>query len=620
MDKIKVLGAFISDKISAGEVVENPASVVKECIENSIDADSNNISIYVKDAGVDGGSIRIVDNGIGMSFSDALLCFKKHATSKIESEDDLFGIGTLGFRGEALASIASVSSVVLKTKERNSNIGTEVCISGSKLIKHSPVGCPDGTSILIENIFYNTPARLKYLKKVSSETLKILNVVYHYSLAYPNIRFKVVKNTKTVFLSPGDSNVKNAFSSVYGHLVAKEMILIKESLGDINVNGLISKPPYSRRSRNKQIIFLNGRLVKNQMISKAIENAYKPFLVSGEFAVVVLDINIPLNEIDVNVHPQKLTIRLSDEKDVYNSVYYSLKKKLNELIVVNNTLSDSLFQPFEKKEEKVENLVPIKMDLQEVDNPLLTINKKNMPSFDKNYSTKGVDSIYALNDDKTNDIYENNTSNSPLIEKEEIELFKNLKIIGQSHNLYIILQNEEGLVLIDQHAMHERIIYEKIKKIENQKVKAVQTSLVPIVIELSQMEKAILENNIDEFNKLGIEIEEFGIDSYAIRSIPYDIKEKDVKNIINDVISSIREEKLEGKLEKVKDRILKYSACRSAIKAGQSLNHEEISSLINDFYRCYLDNGAISLTCPHGRPIILELKNTDLDKKFKRVL
>lgn len=568
MPKIHLLDEALINKIAAGEVIENPASVVKELLENSIDAGSTNIEIELREAGK--SYIKITDNGAGMDSEDALLSFERHATSKIRHAEDLFNISTLGFRGEALASIAAVSNLKITTKTAKCIEGFYIEVEAGKIIKTEKAGCPKGTTIEVSHLFFNTPARKKYLQGTVSELNKAIDIVTRYALINTEVSFKLIHEDKVILLSPKSGKLLDKIISIYGKETAKQMIEISKK-GILSLKGYISKPSLTRSDKSQESVFVNGRYVKSDIISDAVYDAYKTLLFHGRHPVFSLILEINPKDIDVNVHPSKKTIKISREKEIYDFVYQAVKGAMNK-----------------------ESLVPE------------TLIKPAYARPQKSYSVEtGRQEVLAIKEAAKGEYSEK----SEIGDKESA--IGPMKIIGQINKTYILAENSHGLAIIDQHAAEERIIYEGfMEKYKNKGIKR-QSLIKPINIELSVAESNLLSENIAAFNSLGFEIEEYGKNSFLIRSVPY-IFERFDKNLIMDLLAELGNLKSKSVDEKKEERIIRLS-CRKAVKAGLELTGKQMEELIGRLKRT-----KTPYTCPHGRPTIISISLSELERKFKR--
>lgn len=571
MSVIKIMSDNLANKIAAGEVVEKCASVVKELVENSIDANAFNIKINLIKGGLE--EITIIDDGIGMDEVDAINAFQRHATSKIYKDDDLFFINTLGFRGEALPSIASVSEVILETCQKD--IGTYIHIKGGELLeKHSGIARL-GTRITITNLFYNTPARLKYLKSEQTELANTVSFIEKLSLAKPNISFTLTNNGNTLVKTSGSNNLLKTIHEIYGMQVSSKMLEIKGLNDDFEINGYICKPEILKASRNHLITFINGRVVRNGDINRAINDAYYTYKPDGKYPIVVINIETDPTLVDVNIHPTKQDVKLSKVDSIYNLLYETIK----------NRLYDSLLIPDAIKEKDIEEIkssfIPVN-DLEEIEIKQTT--------FDFGEDIKEV------------------------VKNEE---FKSLVLypIGLALGTYIICENEEGIYLLDQHAAQERVNYENY--LDNLKKEEIHITnmLIPINIEFSNSEYISFKNNSKIFEDIGFTWEEFGINTIIIKSHPIWLKvgyeEESIRKIIDLIIN------MESNFDVIKFRenVAITLACKMAIKANEHISMLEIEGLLKNLVKC--DN---PYNCPHGRPTIIKFSIYDLEKMFKRAM
>ncbi len=563
MTKIKIMDQILANKIAAGEVVEKCASVVKELVENAIDAESSEIKIVLKEAGIK--EIKVIDNGVGMDAEDAKLAFSRHATSKILEEDDLYQINSLGFRGEALASIASVSKIELITA--SDDVGTKVLVEGGKIKSVSKIGARQGTEIKINDLFYNTPARLKYLKNIYTELANVTNFVNKIALANPQIKFTLINNQKTLLKTDGSGDLLKVIMQVYGKEVTENMLYITGENADYEVSGYISKPNIYRTNRNHMITIVNGRVVRNQEINKIINEAYYTYKPDNQHPIVVINIQVDPVLIDVNIHPTKQDIKFSKDKE--------LKLLLKSLIS----------QVLEKK--------PV------------------IPKVQDNYKQQAFDfTVDEEVEEKPVIKNESETIDSDISEKEKLPY---LEVVASLFGTYIIGQNELGMYLIDQHAANERINYEKIKqKLKNNSYDKTNF-LVPLTIEFTNDEFIILKENFNLLKEYGLLVEEFGLNSVIIKEyptwLPDNYEEKAIKKLLEIIIAKEKE----FDLEKFNEKIAINLSCKLAIKANESISISEMEQLIKDLRNCQNPT-----TCPHGRPTIIFYEKYELEKMFKR--
>ena len=583
MTKIKIMDVTLSNKIAAGEVVETLMNVVKELVENSIDAKAKNIKVELKESGIK--QIKVIDDGIGMNKEDALLSLKRHATSKIYDDEDLFNIHTLGFRGEALPSIASVSKMVLETS--NGEEGTTIKVEGGKISDISSSSLRKGTLIEVNNLFYNTPARLKYLKNLHTELANITSYLNRMALCYPNIKFSLTNDERKLLNTDGSGNLLKVINSIYGLDVTKKMIKITGENSDYDINGYISYPEVNRASRNFLTLLVNGRYVKNNEITKTILDAYHTYLPINRYPIVVLNIDADPWLVDVNVHPTKMDVKFSKLEDLQELIYLVINKALKKLVLV--------------PEIKEENKVITNID------KITTLNDK------ADFKNEEVKPEYEEITFDFNVKEEEISYNSNFEEKEKETLNKIIPV-GIVHSTYIIGENEDGMYIIDQHAAKERINYEYYLKELGKEDNTFTSLLVPIKLEFTNDEYINLKTKFEELKKLKIGFEEFGINTIIIRSHPKWLGDKNVSLKLRKIIEVILSTK-EFSKEKFNEKIAITLACKMAIKANDYISLEEADRLLDDLLKC--NN---PYTCPHGRPTIINYSYYELEKLFKRVM
>jgi DNA mismatch repair protein MutL len=559
---IIVLDESTVSKIAAGEVIERPASIVKELIENSIDAESSKIFIEIDNGGID--RIKISDDGTGMSSEDVLLSWKKHTTSKLKDADDLFSIETLGFRGEALFSISSVSEISITSRREEDRIGRKIMVQGGNLRLDEAYGCPKGTIIEIKNLFFNTPARKKYLKPKETELSHISDVVSKYALIHPEIHFRLVSSGKTLIETMGHGQIE-VISNILGKDVARNMVAIRHELGMLKISGYISRPAVTRATKNEQSIYVNKRYIKNNVISDAINNAFHTRVMIGRYPIVVLDIEVDPNEIDVNVHPQKTEIRIKKEKEVYDAVYDAVKDALGAV-------------------EHISSIENVKLS-----------------------------DFGAANESK----YDFSESQQMLV-KEDDEMKTNvipeMKILGIISKTYILAEINGGLLMIDQHAAAERILYEKFTQQLKDKDVKTQKLLSGEIIEITPKLFQLALKNKELLKELGYETEEFGQNSLRICTVPIVLGRQFDKTRFIDYLYDLEKGKPES-LERFFHARVARMACRTAIKAGDDITLPEIKKYVQELM--VMD---IPYNCPHGRPIIVKISSYEIEKMFKRIV
>ena len=621
MPEIKVLPKEISELIAAGEVVERPASVIKELVENSIDAGADNITVEIQHGGIT--YMRITDNGCGIEKNDVPTAFLRHATSKIKNSGDLNAIGTLGFRGEALAAVSSVAKVEMFTKPRDAAFGTHYEIEGGVEKLCEEAGCPDGTTIVIRDIFFNTPARMKFLKKDVSEANAAAAVVERIALSHPEIAFKLIRDGKQALMTPGDGKINTAVYSVLGREFAGTLMEVDGGLDGIGVKGLTCKPVSCRPTRNYQFVFLNGRLVRSGTVTAAVEQAYKNSAMVGKFPGFVLYLTVPLNTVDVNVHPAKTEVRFSDERRIFDAVYSSVKNALARGDTRPEVkLHEPVFNPFER-------MTTAEYKQQPIMKPTVAEEiYKNRPSLHNAYKPqeKTVLRDANYNVSKTNNtvyIPERIINPPPMAEESpqpqrtvSVDIMRDVEderppitLIGEAFLTYIIVQMGESVFMIDKHAAHERILFNRLKK--EQKTET-QTLLTAVIVALTGDEYNAAISNPEALEKAGFEVEDFGNSSVRVSAVPASLTREDIPSVISE---------LAGKLSKGKapdserlDDMYHTVACKAAIKAGSRTSPLEMQKLAERVL--YSDD---VMYCPHGRPVAFEIKRRELEKQFGRI-
>ena len=585
MSSIKVMNEILANKINAGEVVEKCVSIVKELVENSIDAGSDDIKIYLKESGLK--EIKVIDNGIGIDKEDAILAFQRHATSKLLKEDDLFNINTLGFRGEALPSIAVISEVVLKTTK--DNVSTLIHIKGGKLLENTSCEARSGTTITVSNIFYNTPARLKYLKSPYSELANIVDYINKIALSYPNIKFKLVNDDKELLNTDGSSNLLKVIKEIFGLDVAKRMIYIKDENEDYEIDGYISLPEVTRRTKNNMITLVNGRVIKNYELNNTINDAYHTFKEDSRYPIVVLNIKADPVLLDVNIHPTKLDVKFSNFENLTELITQSITSALKTKLLIPK---------IEAKEKiSVPTYEEIKLDFNNTIEEEQQEYKKNLENY--------------ING---NDILKKEIAEETVVEQiKNNEKLEELYPIGIALGTYIICENDKGIYLIDQHAAKERINYEKYKYILTHPKQDSISLLIPIILEYPLNEYIIIKENIDFIRSLNIEIEDFGSNSFRITAhptwLPSGFEEEAIKKILDLIINKEKD----FSIEKFNDRLAMTVSCKMSKKANTYSSISEMENLIKDLKKC---NNPYH--CPHGRPTIIHYSIYELEKLFKR--
>ncbi|KPH73324.1 MULTISPECIES: DNA mismatch repair endonuclease MutL [Bacillaceae] len=619
--KIVQMSDALANKIAAGEVVERPASVVKELVENSIDANSTWIKVDIKEAGLE--EIKVTDNGDGMSEEDSERAFLPHATSKIRNESDLFHVKTLGFRGEALASIASVSKLTVKSSEGD-KAGIQLILEGGKIIDKKKSDARRGTEITVNDLFFNTPARLKYMKSLHTELGHITDLLNRLALSHPNIRFEATHNGKGLFKTAGTGDLLQVISQVYGMNVAKNMLMVKEENLDFHIEGFIAKPEITRASRNYISTIINGRYIKSIPLNQAIIRGYHTLLPIGRSPIVVLSINMDPILVDVNVHPTKLEVRFSKDKELYTQIEELIRHKFRELTLIPEMTETSKPKPKEKSYQHSMDFNSSSSVIESNDSVRESIGNWSKPAeveadalgdnlAPTNSSSPKEDIItsYEVNKDEIKDECKNEELSFKNVSKQRVPM---MYPIGQLQGTYILAQNENGLYMIDQHAAQERIKYEFFRDKLGKPANELQELLLPMTFEFSKQESLFIEQYKEEMEKVGIFFEAFGNQTYIIRSHPNWFPNGFEEEVIREMVEQImNEEKIN--VESIREDAAILMSCKRSIKANHYLNQDEMFRLLED-----LRNTTDPFTCPHGRPIIVHFSTYELEKMFKRVM
>ena len=692
MSDIVLLDELTINKIAAGEVIERPASVVKEMVENSIDAGANKITVEIKNGGI--SYIRITDNGKGISPDDMEIAFERHATSKIRQADDLETVKSMGFRGEALASIAAIANVEMISRTDNEEVGKTIVIEGGKILKSEEIGCQVGTIITVQNLFFNTPVRYKFLKKDFTESGYIEDSITRLALANPNIAFKLINTGKTIIQTSGDGNMKNVVYSIFGKDVAEAIIEVNYKYDDILLTGVVGKPEIARSNRSKQMFFVNKRFVKDKVLSGATEKAFKGMLPIGKYGFLILNIDMEPSKVDVNVHPAKLEVRFEEENKIFKAVYHAIQDALLKSELIENTekveneektiereeiekrdyqenffkkilrhkssdeiISNNIVNNIEEESNFIEQIYNNKNDIQEqannqtkeesinIENTVSTIREEAKTEIDENLQK--INSM--INQIKQNEI--NNSDEKPnfdemyvktfgkmpekeekvydepkeeineILSSENISVFEEVeeynkpryKFIGIAFSTYIIVEIEDQLYILDQHAAHERIMYEQIKKnFYSDESKDSQLMLLPDIITLSHKEMDIAKENLELFEKVGFMLEEFGENTIKITGVPNVCINLETKDLFLETLDEINTIAITAKQEK-EEKLISTIACKAAVKANMALTAEEVEALMEQLLK--LKN---PFTCPHGRPTAIKMTKIDIEKKFSR--
>lgn len=602
---IRVLEKNVADKIAAGEVIDRPVSIVKELVENSIDAGADSITVEIRNGGK--SYIRVTDNGCGIEESDVENAFKRHATSKISNVEDLDDIGTLGFRGEALASICAVSRVELITKTMAGREGTSIVVEESQVKSHKSTGCPEGTTITVRDLFFNLPARLKFLSSDASETRRITDMMSRIALSYPDVRVSLISGGKNIFTSTGKGNIFNNIINIYGADTGKFLIPVSAEDGDMILKGFISNPSRTLSSGSKQIFAVNGRVISSNVMKSALEAGYRERLMHGRFPIAFLFLCVPGSTLDVNIHPAKREIRFNDNGRIEDFISEAVAKALKSDEGVSRAVISQ--KPHDEIQEKVilETNAPVNIRKNVSEKKEQVVRKKEQKQ--EQVNIKQVLSSIKREPEVLEEISgfeeEKSTYNVPFD-------FDSLSVIGTLFNTYILTQNEGNFFMIDQHAAHERIFYEQMKNQYMSSEKASQQLIAPINISVSSDSVACEESWIPAVTNMGYTMEYFGNNNYLVREIPAFISLEDAEAFLRDFISSAGDN-LDPTDKRAIDRII-TRACKASVKGGDVLHTEEAVSLINRLKKC--EN---PFSCPHGRPTFVKMSKYEIEKMFKRV-
>lgn len=624
MKKINVLDKHTINKIAAGEVVERPASVVKELVENSIDAGAGTVNVEIKDGGI--GLIRISDNGLGIERDEVKTAFMRHATSKIQDADDLLSIASFGFRGEALASIAAVSYTEIITKTKGSIIGTKFIINGGTEEAFEETGSPDGTTFIIKDLFFNVPARRKFLKAAQTEAGYISEIMERFAVSNPQVSFRLAVNGRLALSTSGNGNLKDAIYNVYGRDIALNLLEVNNSYKDISITGYIGKPVISRGNRNFENYFVNGRYIKNPIISKAIEDAYKTYNMQHKYPFTVLNISMPSEQLDVNVHPAKLEVRFADGEAVYKAVHDAV----SEGLLFKNLIPEVKFDAPKSESPKIESpkIESVKRPAEMVKIDVVKVE----PIKVEPVKTEPVQPFFS---ERTGSIAERFQNAQKVMEKPEFkatepvkqsettqiefdfiskEAYKAHRIVGQVFGTYWIIEYDNQMYMIDQHAAHEKVIYERLVKSYKEKKIQSQQIMPAVIVSLSLREKAVFEKYFEYFENIGYEIEYFGGNEYRINAVPTVDFGYNGAEIFKDILDMLVEDNKGGAEEIILDKIASMS-CKAAVKGNMRMSEQEARKLIEELLK--LDN---PFNCPHGRPVIITMTKQEIEKKFKRIV
>lgn len=602
---IKILDKHVADKIAAGEVIDRPVSIIKELLENSLDAGASAVTVEIRNGGK--SYIRVTDNGCGIPAGEVELAFKRHATSKITSADDLNSIETLGFRGEALASICAVARVELVTKTADAKTGRRVVIEGSSIVENTATGCPDGTTVTVRDLFYNVPARNKFLASDGAETRRIADMVSRIALSYGDVKFNLINGNTTVFSTRGNGNILNNIISIFGNEIGKNLLPAEYRRNGFVLKGFVSSPAASAPSRSKQIFCVNGRVVSSDVLEKALDEAYREKLFHGRFPMAFLFLAMPPEKLDVNVHPTKKEIRFDDKYEVSDFIVKAVREALSVRdavpVIPAEKTENSIVRPAEIREEEIQYTIEDIEDIKE--------EKASLPVFEPEVDINNI--LTTLRDEA--DKAEEKKQDEKLLPEKPLSIpfeIDRLKCIGTLFSTYIIASDEDSFYLIDQHAAHERVFYERLLEQYNNKSKSAQTLLVPLNFNVSAQITACEDIWLEEVEAMGYDIEFFGNNTYIVREVPAFMDMPEAEAFLSDMFREL-EDKPDLTNKKTLERIISGS-CKSAVKGGDRLEPEETDALMKDLANC-----VNPFSCPHGRPVFIRMTKHDIEKLFKRV-
>ncbi len=604
MSRINVLSSQLSNMIAAGEVLERPSSAVKELVENSIDAGADRIIVEIEDGGKT--LIKVTDNGSGMTREDAQTCFLRHATSKISTKEDLENIITLGFRGEALASIAAVSEVILETRVKENITGTRVHIKAGEIIDVSDVGCNVGTVITIKNLFFNTPVRMKFLKSDTTEASYITEIMEKLIIARPDISFLFIKNKKECLYSAGDNNEFSNLLNIYSKDICDNLIKIDYKEDYITIKGYLGNEKILRSNRKNQIFFVNGRVVKNRIFYSATDEALKEKVMVSKYPFIILDITVNPEEVDVNVHPTKAEVKFSDDRFIYNHIYNAIYSSSKVSGMEDESKN---IEPLKEEYEKMSFIKPTEF----IEKPIKMTLREDKKEYNKEFDVVDTPKFEAL-------VPKVKEPSKPYIVEDKKEMVakkeekvKDYKIIGQLFSTYVVIEKEDKMFLLDQHAAHERLLYDKIRKEYENKNIISQKLLMPRTIRLSPTEYSIAIENLEVFLGLGFDISVFSDNELAVREIPFELGINELTDTVLEIIEIIKDNK-KSLITYKQEKALHTLACKSAIKANMNFSDYELEKLVDDVLNLQDAN-----TCPHGRPLFVSYTKYEIEKHFKRI-
>lgn len=618
MGKIQVLDKRTIDKIAAGEVVERPASVVKELMENSMDAGAGSITVEIKEGGI--SYIRITDDGCGIGEEDLKVAFLRHATSKIRNEKDLAAISSLGFRGEALSSISAVSQMEVITKTGNEMMGNRVVLEGGDVVKEEKAGAPDGTTMIVKNLFYNTPARRKFLKTPQTEASYIASLMERMSLSHPEVAFRFIVNGQTRLQTAGNGNLKDVLYRVFGREVLADCMEFSANEGSLHITGYIAKPALSRGNRSFEHFYVNGRYIKSKLLSNAVEEAYKTFIMQHKFPFVVLYLDIDPAQVDVNVHPTKMEVRFENEAAIYDLLLREIRNTLsNRDLIAHAPMTDTKEEERQHREQVKESIKPEPFERNKLEE-LRRYVRQTSP-YEAKYK-RPVQPTLERREEKP--IYQpekeeiiTDVKQQEMFTEEEYhflkpESVKEHRILGQVFGTYWLVEFKDSLYIIDQHAAHERILFERTMKSIEEKEASSQQLQPPMLLSLSQRERQLLTDYRESFEKIGFAFEEFGGEDLIITAVPYNMFGIEDKELFLGMLDELSEFTGKQTPQVVLSKVAMMS-CKAAVKGNQKLSEKEATAIIDELLT--LDN---PYHCPHGRPTIIEMKKTEMERRFHR--
>ena len=620
MSKIQLLDSATIDKIAAGEVVERPASVVKELVENAIDAGATAVTVEIKEGGI--SFIRVTDNGQGIPAEQVKDAFLRHATSKIKNSEDLNKIQSLGFRGEALSSISAVAQVEMMTKQKNTLMGVHFCIEGGMEKSYSQVGVPDGTTILVKNLFFNTPARRKFLKTPATEGGYIADLCEHLAMSKPEIAFRFIVNNQVKFHTSGNGDICEIIYRIFGKDFIRQLIPLNAECDGLKIEGYLGKPTLNRSNRNYENCFINGRYVKSIFLYKAIEEGYRPYLMQHKFPFAILYFTMDTDKVDVNVHPTKMDIRITDSQKYYEFIASSVSENLKKQEMIPEMEFEQDKKESEKKEAVEKKNIPepfeqkrleeykVKEDFSYITNRLFgeEVEKQTEKEIVENSTTSTVNIVSETNIQTPKQL---NLFEEKILTTQNKDKFE---ILGQIFQTYWLVRYEDKLLFVDQHAAHEKIKYEKIMNSIKENNILTQSLQPPLVLHLTQKEDACLKEYHIYFETLGFVWEDFGSHSIAMREMPVELYGKSEKRFFEEILDELIENGCKGTPDVIQEKIASM-ACKSAVKGNQTISAFEMKELLTQLFE--LDN---PYHCPHGRPTIISMSKTELEKKFKRIV